>query len=137
MRYRGRRGGLRLAAANVKRGKADTRIEDSLADWIRIAKLPAAERQYRFAKALKRRFSADYAWPEFKVLVEVQGGVWRRGGGAHSHPLDILRDIERAKFAALLGWYILPVTTDEVKTGSAVEWIRRVLVARGWTPGEA
>jgi hypothetical protein len=44
----------------------------------------------------------------------------------------IERDIERQQCAVLLGWWLFPVTTDDVKSGRALGLVQRALVARGW-----
>lgn len=104
-----------------------------LAKHCDILKLPAYEREYAFAAEIGRRFRADFAWPEYRLLVEVQGGIFMRGGGgAHSRPAGIVRDIERQQTALLLGWQVLPVTTDQVKNGRAVELVQRMLQVLGW-----
>lgn len=97
--------------------------------------------QFKFALAMERHFRADLAWPDYKLLVEVQGGIWRqdeagRAAGAHSHPIDLERDIERMQYAALLGYTVLPVIPREVKSGHAIDLIQRVLVKRGWKPAQ-
>jgi len=65
--------------------------------------IPAPEFQFHPS----RRWRFDYAWPDHKLALEVEGGIWRKGGGAHSHPLNIERDCEKYSEAALLGWRIL------------------------------
>jgi very-short-patch-repair endonuclease len=117
------------------RVKHNARFEDLLAFQIKSLGLPAPERQYRFAKGMKRQFESDFAWPELKLLVEVEGGIWKRGGGAHSHPLDVERDIERRQYAVLLGFFVLPVITDEVTSGKAIAVIQQALAVRGWQRG--
>jgi very-short-patch-repair endonuclease len=94
--------------------------------------IPKATRQFQFVP--NRKVTADFAWPEFRVIVEVQGGIWRRGGGAHSHPNNILRDIEKQQLAMLHGWWIFPVTTDEVQNGQALKLIELALQSKGWKP---
>lgn len=124
-------------AAKLKR-RRNERFERELAWQIGAHRLPQPVEQYRWATELKsetgrpRQFRADFAWPQFNLLVEVQGGLWRRGGGAHSHPSNIERDIEKAQCAVLLGLFVLPETTDEVKRGDAIAMIERVLHSRGW-----
>lgn len=78
-----------------------------------------------------REFRADYAWPEYRLLVELQGGIWMQSAG-HAHPQNVLRDMAKAQYAALFKWFLLPVSTDQVKSGEAVDWLQRVLIARGW-----
>jgi very-short-patch-repair endonuclease len=115
----------------IKRSK-NSRFEDDLAWQITARGLPVPLRQHRFVEA--RKFTADFAWPsiEFRLLVEVQGGIFRLGGGAHSHPTNLLRDIEKAQLAALGGWFVLPVTTDEVSKGTAIGHLERFFASRGW-----
>lgn len=82
-------------------------------------------REYPFA-APDRRFRFDYAWPTAgKVALEVDGGVWRKGGGAHSHPSNILRDIEKHNAATLLGWRVIRATPDRL--AEAVDQVAMLL----------
>ena len=76
----------------IKAAKNET-FEREFAFQCQAYRLPSWHEQYPFAASLGRKFRADFAWPEYQLLVEVQGGIWRRGGGAHSHPIDIERDI--------------------------------------------
>jgi very-short-patch-repair endonuclease len=131
----GEPGGSRTEIAKrIRRAKAakNARFENELAFQIRTRRLPEPETQFYFAAEIKRRFSSDFAWPEFRLLVEIQGGIWMRGGGGHSHPMHIEKDVERQQVATLLGWHLLPVTTDQVRKGEAIEILIRVLMARGW-----
>lgn len=122
----------------IKR-RRNARFEEQLAFEIRAHRLPQAHEQYRWATELvnengrPRQFRADFAWPAFKLLVEIQGGLWMRGGGGHSHPMHIEGDIEKQQCAVLLGWHLFPVTSDHVKHGEAIGLVMRALAARGWT----
>jgi len=108
------------------------RFERELAWQIKAHGLPEPNEQYHFAAELKRKFRADFAWPKFLLLCEVHGAVWQRGGGGHSHPTGILKDIERYQIACLLGWHVAPVTTDQVNNGEAIALLERVFASRGW-----
>ena len=88
--------------------------ENLFAFQIKACGLPLAREQYPFAQYMGRKFASDFAWPEYKLLVEISGGIWRKGGGAHSRPQKIESDMERQQYAALLGFYVLPFTPDEV-----------------------
>ncbi len=85
--------------------------------------LPAPQPEYNFSAARGWRF--DYAFVDQKIAVEIEGGVWRRGGGAHSHPLGILRDIEKYNAAAVLGWRILRVVPE--KLADVIESLKAIL----------
>lgn len=122
----------------ARRTKRREEHEQKLAFEIRAFKLPEPITQHRWAtellnaKGRPRQFRADFAWPQFKLLVEVQGGIWRPGGGAHSGGIAIERDIDKQQCAVLLGWFLFPVTTDDVKSGKAIGQVMHALAARGW-----
>jgi very-short-patch-repair endonuclease len=97
--------------------------------------LPTPEEEFRWHPS--RQFRADYCWPEPMLILEVDGGVFgkgkpcplckRRQGGAHSSIKDILRDMERANAAAMLGWRFLRVTPDQMNDGTALTLVERAL----------
>jgi len=73
--------------------------------WMAEVGLPKPELEYQFDPNRKSRF--DFAWPEAKVALEVEGGVWSRG--AHGRGSGIVRDIEKYNRATRRGWRILRV----------------------------
>lgn len=110
------------------------RGEANYAFQCKAFKLPRLEIEFAFAAPLGRKFRADFAFVEFQLLIEIQGGIWRGGGGAHSHPQNLDRDIEKQQHAALLGFLLLPFTPQQVKSGFAIDWTSRVLYRLGWRP---
>lgn len=121
-------------SADVKRGQAMSAVlEETLQFQCGATGLPVPVRQFPFTASLKRRHAADLAWPELKLLVEIQGGIWRADGGAHSTGKAIERDIEKQQLAVILGYALLPVTPQQVKSGKALEVVRQALTARGWS----
>jgi hypothetical protein len=86
--------------------------------------LPSPSAEYRFHASRKWRF--DWAWPEHRVALEVQGGIWIRGG--HSRGSGQTRDFEKYNTAASEGWRLLQITPDELHTVATVELIRKTLV---------
>ncbi len=67
--------------------------------------MPPALPEFRFDE--KRFWRFDRAWPDHKVAVEIEGGLWMKNKGAHSHPTNIIRDIEKGNAAVLAGWTVL------------------------------
>jgi len=63
--------------------------------------LPKPVAEYRFHP--RRRWRFDYAWPEYKVAVEIDGGQWKPGGGRHNTDADR----EKLNTAAAMGWRVL------------------------------
>lgn len=81
--------------------------------------------EYRFHPT--RRFRFDFAIPEKKLAIEIEGGIWLGRNGAHSSGKGILRDMEKNNLAVLEGWRILRVTPQQVKNGEAHNLIDRAL----------
>lgn len=97
--------------------------EETLALHIRAEKLPEPVREYRFAPDRKWRF--DFAWPDEKLAVEVEGGVW--SGGRHTRGAGFLKDAEKYNRAALMGWRVLRFDTAQVRDGTAIAAVREAL----------
>lgn len=68
--------------------------------------------EHRFHPTRKWRF--DYALLEHKIAIEVEGGIWMKGGGAHSRPANIERDMEKYNQAMALGWRIIRVQPNNL-----------------------
>jgi very-short-patch-repair endonuclease len=60
-------------------------------------------KEYRFHPT--RRWRLDYAFPEVRLAVELEGGVWTRG--AHIRPCGFLEDMEKYNMLAEFGWVLL------------------------------
>lgn len=68
-----------------------------------------------FHFSIERNYRLDYAIPEFKIAIEVNGGVWAKGNSGHSSGKGILRDYEKSNLAQSLGWKLIIVTPKEMK----------------------
>ncbi len=84
---------------------------------------PVAE--HRFHPERKWRF--DFCFPESKLALEVEGGIWTAGGGRHNRPAGFLKDIEKYNTAAMLGWRILRTTPSELCMQETVDTIKTAL----------
>jgi very-short-patch-repair endonuclease len=98
-------------------------LEDTLSWQIKLVGLPPPEREFRFDA--KRRWRLDFAWPEQRMAVEVDGGMWVRG--AHTRGRRIAQDHEKRNHLTLAGWRVLVFTGDQVKSGKAVNGIQSLL----------
>ena len=52
----------------------------------------------------------DFAWPNEKVAVELEGGTWIKG--AHTRGNHYRSDCEKYNFAQISGWKVLRFTGD-------------------------
>lgn len=62
--------------------------------------------------------------------IEVKGPtIGRKGGGAHSHPMNIERDIEKHNALVMLRWTVFRFTPQIITSGAGLrmveEWIKR------------
>ncbi|MGI9573892.1 hypothetical protein ACRYJU_07370 [Alloalcanivorax xenomutans] len=97
--------------------------EETLTLHLRAEKIAGWEREYRFHPTRRWRF--DFAWPEHLLAVEIEGGVWT--GGRHNRGSGFTADLEKYEAAQLLGWNIYRCSTEMVKSGRAIEVIKRLL----------
>jgi len=96
------------AYAQAVKQSQKTKWEDRFRTLARGLGVHKMTEQYRFHPT--RLWRLDFAWPELKIGFEIEGAIWMRGGGGHSHPLGIEKDIEKYNAAALLGWRIIRIT---------------------------
>lgn len=97
--------------------------------------LPPVFAQWRFPrsdrpKVRESKWRCDFVFLDFKIMCEIDGGIWIKG--AHSHPQDIIRNMTKGNDAILLGYHVLHFTPSEVKSGHAVAFTEKVLIAKGW-----
>jgi very-short-patch-repair endonuclease len=90
---------------------------------LRIAGLPEPLAEFVFAPP--RKFRADFAYPEQRLLIEVEGGVYQIG--RHQRPAGFEKDCEKYNLAALLGYRVLRFTPAMIERGEAIETITKAM----------
>lgn len=85
--------------------------------------LPAPASEVRFHPTRKWLF--DFAWPEQKVALEVDGGVWSRG--RHTRGAGFLRDMEKINTATVMGWRVVRCTPQTLTTRDTVAMLAALL----------
>jgi len=91
--------------------------------------LPEPKREFVFHEERNWRF--DFAWPEKKLAVEIQGGGFIQG--RHNRGFHQAKDFEKQREAARMGWVVLPFGTMDVgvagsgKIFSVIEYVSIVL----------
>ena len=101
--------------------------EKRLLEKIRAAGLPEPVREHLFARPIKRRWRADFAYPDAvpPILIEVEGGIWTRG--RHTRGSGYEDDCRKYNKANLLGFILLRFTPTMIQNGEAVEDIQEAL----------
>lgn len=100
--------------------------EALLAEQIVQVGLPFPEQQFYWAQP-ERQFQADFAYPQWRILVEVQGGGTR---GSHQNQRGYADDCRRLAWATKLKWYMLYFTTEQVLAGEAINILEEIVKNR-------
>jgi very-short-patch-repair endonuclease len=97
--------------------------EELLALHIKACGLPEPKREYAFY--VGRRFRSDFAWPDHKVLAEVEGGIWTKG--RHTRGSGYQSDCKKYNLAALNGFKVFRFTPDMIRNGEAISTLTLAL----------
>ncbi|HIE1684820.1 DUF559 domain-containing protein [Acinetobacter nosocomialis] len=96
-----------------------------LATHLRACKI-SFEQEYKFHPT--RKWRADISLTGTKILVEVEGGIW--SGGRHTRGKGYLGDMEKYNEAAAMGYKVLRFSTEQVKSGLAIQQIEKIVSKR-------
>jgi len=70
-----------------------------------------------------RRWRADFAWPDRKLCIEMEGGIWTNG--RHTRGGGYRMDCQKYNEAMLNGWRMLRFTGEDLSSGYAMPTLRR------------
>lgn len=116
------------AAAPVKIPRMESRLESELAGHLSVMGI-ATEREFRFHP--ERRWRFDFAFPDQKLAVEIQGGIFLaekgKAAGGHSRGRGQMKHFEKVNAAVELGWRVLLFGPDHITSGEAALQIARIL----------
>ena len=95
--------------------------EETLAGQLRMVGIPFV-RQFHFGAGWTppKKYAADFAIGE-TLLVEVDGAVWTHGRHSRGDA-----DYARDAWAIIHGWTVLRVSTGQVESGQALQWIEAI-----------
>lgn len=109
----------------MKTRRKKTVIENELMEQLVDAKLD--EGVYRNCKFIpKRKFEADFYWPELKLVVECDGGVWLPSGG-HTTGAGYTSDRYRDLIALSHGIITLRFVSSQIHKGDAIAYLSSVI----------
>jgi len=102
-----------------------SKLENDLDFQLQACGLSGYVREFRFHPT--RRFLADFSWVSQRLIVEVQGGIWKGKYGGHSSGKGLMRDHEKHNLAVLSGFRILYANRKTIENGEAVTQIEEAL----------
>lgn len=106
-----------------------TDLEAAMAGSLRLNKLPEPVAEYPFAQGLGRKWRFDFAYPEVKVAIEVEGGTFVEG--RHTRGAGARNDMTKYNTAMLLGWVVLRFDERLIEENTAADTVRTALMLRG------
>ncbi|MDM1247900.1 DUF559 domain-containing protein [Acinetobacter sp. R933-2] len=106
----------------VKKERVISEGEAKLAQHLKSYKI---EFQTEFQFNPERKWRADFYILGSKVLIEVEGGIW--SNGRHTRAQGYLGDMEKYNSAQEFGYSVYRYSTEQVKSGKAIEDIRRLV----------
>ena len=106
----------------VKKQRVVSEGEAKLAQHLKSYKI---EFQTEFQFNSERKWRADFYILGSKVLIEVEGGIW--SNGRHTRAQGYLGDMEKYNSAQELGYSVYRYSIEQVKSGKAIEDIRRLV----------
>ena len=95
--------------------------------------MPEPVAEFRFHPVRRWRF--DYAWPDAKVALEVEGGIWT--GGRHTRGAGFVADLEKYNTATALGWRVLRTTPKGLRSTETLGDLKQVLALAQPAPGNS
>lgn len=107
----------------LKRKNKKTVVEEAMASQLDEAGLTGYKQNSYFIKG--RKFQADFWYPELRLALEVDGGVWMPRSG-HTSGAGYTSDRERDVEALLQGIITVRYTSDQVRNGYAIETFKRI-----------
>jgi len=75
----------------------------------KLNRLPMPVAEYRFHPT--RKWRIDWAWPKYKLAVEIEGGIWVKG--RHNRGKGFLGDIEKYNELTRMGWKLFRFTPQQ------------------------
>lgn len=110
--------------APIRTKTKKTPLEDKLDAQFQERGITGYLRNVRFIP--KRKFEADFYFPELKLVVECDGGVWLPKGG-HTSGAGYSSDRERDVEALLNGITTVRYTSTQVASGYAINTLERII----------
>ena len=72
-----------------------------------------------------RRWRADYAILRYKILLEVEGGIYI--GGRHTRGVGFKNDMDKYNSATSMGYSVLRVTPSDLMKTSTLDLIKETI----------
>ena len=83
-------------------------------------RIPFPVEEFKFHPT--RKWRIDICWPDQKLALEIEGGVWENG--RHVRPSGFIKDIEKYNALTLEGFSLLRCTPQQMETCESYDFVR-------------
>lgn len=91
-----------------------------------LASLNISQPQVEYMFHPTRKWRMDYAWPEQKIALEVEGGIFIQG--RHSRGAGMKADFEKYNEAAVMGWRIIKCTPSDLCKSKTILMLKQYIL---------
>lgn len=107
-----------MTPAQLKRSPLEVHLAAQM-DYARLTYVS----EYRFDPV--RRWRLDFAFPELRLGIEVEGGIWTQG--RHTRGTGYEKDLEKYNALTLAGWRLLRFSGKAIRSGEALRVVLNAL----------
>lgn len=100
-----------------------SKLEALFALQMRALKIPEPVTEFAFHRTRRWRF--DFAWPDLRIAVEIDGGI--HTNGRHVRPRGFSNDCHKMNCAALMGWLVIRLTGEMVRNGIGLMYLQEAM----------
>ncbi len=101
--------------------------------WRQLGPHDLQEYEYNYVFHSGRKWEMDFAFPEYKVGIELHGGTWTQG--RHVRGGGFEADREKMNAALSAGWAVFEFTTgmlEDDPAGCVGQVVKKIDQRRGW-----
>lgn len=129
--YESRRAGAAVPVQQVSVKISREVKHDYKAEFEQQLSLVGIQVESEFYFARPRKWRSDFRVVGTKILIEFEGGLFKKRAAGHSSVSGILRDVEKYNAAAIAGWTVIRITPKFIPTGEALKWVEDALKSIG------
>ena len=90
-----------------------SQLEDSFYHELDLFKVPLPLRNHMFHPT--RKWALDFAWPEWKIAVEIHGGIFAPNRGGHNRGAYMEETFSKINEAIRIGWRVFTFGPSQVR----------------------
>ncbi len=117
----------RTATAKTLIKEATQSLEDQFAEHVERYGLPEPIRQFKFDDT-PVDWRWDFGWPQYKLLVEINGGIYQNPPTGHRSVRGLVRDYAKLNAATQRGWWSMTFETKAVESSEAVRTVEEFIL---------